>query len=48
MGSPGGAQHFPKWGKRKNPFVTKAEFIIHVQPGPADVPLIYSKRFQSL
>lgn len=40
MGSPGGGQHFLKWGKRKNTFVTKVELIICVQPGPCGVPLI--------
>lgn len=40
MGSPGDGQHFLKWGKRRSTFVTEAEFMIHVQPGPSDVPLI--------
>lgn len=40
MDSPGGGQHFLRWGKRRNTFVTKAELIIHVQAGPSGVPLI--------
>lgn len=40
MGSPGDGQHFLKGGKGRNTFVTKAELMIHVQPGPSGVPLI--------